>query len=260
MDLVHSTSQLLVVGERGIGKRTDLKDYRAQTRGGKGIITMACNEKTGRIVDAVVVAPDDRLMIMVSGAASDEPANQATASSAAETSARSTNRKRRERGITGPFARMRPEAKTAARNTGRVHRPRGGFLPAPSASMEWAFLRGAAKQYGALTWNCISVFNRWGYKSYTGTGDDHGPDKGTSVELMKRLWYVTWLYGSAANGFEGAYTRNGKNGSGHPLLSPVGQTHVDAVRFARRHADRGVLYTPVAIMQWLCCLRKILPD
>lgn len=66
MDLVRSTSQLLVVGERGIGKRTDLKDYRAQTRGGKGIITMACNDKTGQIVDAIVVAPDDRLMIMTS--------------------------------------------------------------------------------------------------------------------------------------------------------------------------------------------------
>lgn len=66
MDLVRSTSQLLVVGEHGIGKRTDLGSYRAQTRGGKGIITMSVNEKTGPIVDAIVVEPDDRLMIITS--------------------------------------------------------------------------------------------------------------------------------------------------------------------------------------------------
>lgn len=66
MDLVRATSKLLVVGERGFGKRTDLKDYRAQTRGGKGIITMAVNEKTGPIVDAVVVEEEDKLMIISS--------------------------------------------------------------------------------------------------------------------------------------------------------------------------------------------------
>jgi DNA gyrase subunit A len=64
MDLVRPTSQLLVVGERGIGKRTHLSNYRPQTRGGKGLITMQITEKTGPIVDAVVVEPDDRLMII----------------------------------------------------------------------------------------------------------------------------------------------------------------------------------------------------
>jgi DNA gyrase subunit A len=64
MDVVRATSQLLVVGERGVGKRTDLKDYRAQSRGGKGIITMDITEKTGMIIDAQVVEPDDRLMII----------------------------------------------------------------------------------------------------------------------------------------------------------------------------------------------------
>jgi DNA gyrase subunit A len=66
MDLVRPTSQLLVVGERGIGKRTDLSQYRAQTRGGRGILTMDITEKTGPIVDAIVVEPDDRLMLITS--------------------------------------------------------------------------------------------------------------------------------------------------------------------------------------------------
>jgi DNA gyrase subunit A len=64
MDVVRPTSQLLVVGEKGIGKRTNLADYRAQTRGGKGILTMQITDKTGNIVDAVVVEPDDRLVII----------------------------------------------------------------------------------------------------------------------------------------------------------------------------------------------------
>lgn len=64
MDVVRPTSQLLVVGEKGIGKRTNLADYRAQSRGGKGILTMAITDKTGFIVDAVVVEPEDRLMII----------------------------------------------------------------------------------------------------------------------------------------------------------------------------------------------------
>ena len=64
MDVVRPTSQLLVVGEKGIGRRTNLADYRSQTRGGKGIITMDITDKTGFIVDAVVVEPDDRLMII----------------------------------------------------------------------------------------------------------------------------------------------------------------------------------------------------
>jgi DNA gyrase subunit A len=64
MDVVRPTSQLLVVGENGIGKRTDLASYRAQGRGGRGLITMAISEKTGMVVDAVVVEPDDRLMII----------------------------------------------------------------------------------------------------------------------------------------------------------------------------------------------------
>ncbi|MBC7286439.1 MAG: hypothetical protein H5T86_00040 [Armatimonadetes bacterium] len=118
----------------------------------------------------------------------------------------------------------------------------------PSDTMQWAFIRGACKQYGLLGWNCISIFNRWGYKSYTSTGADHGPDKGPSLSLLRRLWYVTYMYGSAINMFESAYFLPEKDEHGFPRLSPVGEIHCDAVRWAREHADRGVLYAPVAIM------------
>lgn len=64
MDLISPTSQLLVCSEKGFGKRTDLSSYRAQTRGGRGIITMNVTSKTGPIVDAAVVEPEDKLMVL----------------------------------------------------------------------------------------------------------------------------------------------------------------------------------------------------
>ncbi len=64
MDVISPTSQLLVCSERGFGKRTDLASYRAQSRGGKGIITMNVTPKTGPIIDAAVVEPEDKLMVL----------------------------------------------------------------------------------------------------------------------------------------------------------------------------------------------------
>lgn len=64
MDVISPTSQLLVASEKGYGKRTDLSLYRAQGRGGKGIITMDVTSRTGPIVDAVVVEPEDKLMVL----------------------------------------------------------------------------------------------------------------------------------------------------------------------------------------------------
>lgn len=65
--LVSDEATLLVASENGIGKRTPFGDYRSQTRGGKGIITMKVTEKTGNVVRAVAVAEDDELMLMTNG-------------------------------------------------------------------------------------------------------------------------------------------------------------------------------------------------
>ena len=64
--LVDEEGTLLVASENGIGKRSPFADYRSQTRGGKGIITMKCTEKTGEVVGACMVHPDDELMLMTS--------------------------------------------------------------------------------------------------------------------------------------------------------------------------------------------------
>jgi DNA gyrase subunit A len=64
MAIVNSDSTLLVAGENGIGKRTPFVDYRPQSRGGKGIITMKTGDKTGEVVGALAVRQQDELMLI----------------------------------------------------------------------------------------------------------------------------------------------------------------------------------------------------
>jgi DNA gyrase subunit A len=62
--IVNNEAMLLVAGENGIGKRTAFENYRAQKRGGKGIITMKTGDKTGRVVGALTVTEKDELMLI----------------------------------------------------------------------------------------------------------------------------------------------------------------------------------------------------
>jgi DNA gyrase subunit A len=62
--IVDLSAMLLVAGENGIGKRTPFDDYRRQSRGGKGIITMKTGEKTGDVVGALTVTDNDELMLI----------------------------------------------------------------------------------------------------------------------------------------------------------------------------------------------------
>jgi DNA gyrase subunit A len=60
-------AQLLVAGSNGIGKRTGFDEYRVQSRGGKGIITMKTGERTGDVVGALTVHNSDELMLITTG-------------------------------------------------------------------------------------------------------------------------------------------------------------------------------------------------
>src|SRR4051794_23131326 len=62
--IVNPDAMLLVAGENGIGKRTVFDDYRKQSRGGKGIITMKTGDKTSNVVGALTVRDDDELMLI----------------------------------------------------------------------------------------------------------------------------------------------------------------------------------------------------
>ena len=62
--IIRRASTLLVVTEKGMGKRSELDEYRVQHRGGRGIITLKRNEKTGDIIALKEVLPDDELMMI----------------------------------------------------------------------------------------------------------------------------------------------------------------------------------------------------
>ena len=62
--VVNKDAQLLVAGENGLGKRTSFEEYRVQSRGGKGIITMKANEKTGGVAGALTVRDADEIMLI----------------------------------------------------------------------------------------------------------------------------------------------------------------------------------------------------
>ncbi len=64
MVVVRREASLLVVSEKGYGKRSPLAEYRVQRRGGKGIITLRKTDKTGPMVALKEVLDDDELMMI----------------------------------------------------------------------------------------------------------------------------------------------------------------------------------------------------
>ncbi|WP_367913126.1 DNA gyrase subunit A [Leadbetterella sp. DM7] len=57
-------AQLLVVSEKGFGKRSDIEDYRITSRGAKGVKTLNITDKVGNLVAIKEVTDDDDLMII----------------------------------------------------------------------------------------------------------------------------------------------------------------------------------------------------
>lgn len=60
----NNESNVLVVSEKGYGKRSDIEDYRVTNRGGKGVKTINLSEKTGKLVAIKDVVDSDDLMII----------------------------------------------------------------------------------------------------------------------------------------------------------------------------------------------------
>lgn len=60
----RENATLLAITENGFGKRTELEEYRVQTRGGKGILTYKITAKTGNIVGIRVARDDEDVMII----------------------------------------------------------------------------------------------------------------------------------------------------------------------------------------------------
>ncbi|MBI3118708.1 MAG: TIM barrel protein, partial [Candidatus Hydrogenedentes bacterium] len=111
----------------------------------------------------------------------------------------------------------------------------------PNGQVYYAFIRGAGKQYGVPWFGNASVWNRWGYKTYEGEGEDHGPTHGTSLNLLKRLMYGHILYNCVFVGFESSWFQGAE-------LSPVGRMQQTAQQWVRANGQPGAMLTPVALM------------
>ena len=66
MELAEKKEELLVVTQNGFGKRTPVKEYKIQARGGKGLLTYdkAKFEKTGELIGAMVVKDEDEIFLI----------------------------------------------------------------------------------------------------------------------------------------------------------------------------------------------------
>jgi DNA gyrase subunit A len=62
--VIRPSATILVVTEKGFGKRSDLADYRVTNRGGKGVITVKTTDKVGKLISIKEVTDSDDLMII----------------------------------------------------------------------------------------------------------------------------------------------------------------------------------------------------
>jgi DNA gyrase subunit A len=68
MDIVEDDrNEVLIVTSHAFGKRTPIDDYRHTARGGKGIKAFAKEKEIGHVVDQILVAPEDELLMITSG-------------------------------------------------------------------------------------------------------------------------------------------------------------------------------------------------
>ena len=62
-DLISNEGTIITITHNGFIKRTAVSAYRAQRRGGKGVITMKTGDKTGNVVGALTVTDNDEIML-----------------------------------------------------------------------------------------------------------------------------------------------------------------------------------------------------
>jgi len=64
MEIVGDASTILTITENGFGKRTATSEYRGQSRGGKGVITIKTTERNGKVVGFLQVTDEDEVMMI----------------------------------------------------------------------------------------------------------------------------------------------------------------------------------------------------
>ena len=64
MEVVHAGGSILTVTENGYGKRTDINEYRVQSRGGVGIINIDASDRNGPVVGVAYVQEGDEMLLI----------------------------------------------------------------------------------------------------------------------------------------------------------------------------------------------------
>ncbi len=116
--------------------------------------------------------------------------------------------------------------------------------------VQYAFLRGAGKQYGVLWYGDQSIFSTFGltYWELGPSGELVHHAGGPSSNLLRRVFLSEWLWNSCVLGFEGATVAADKpRTKGRP--SPIGQIQIATEKMIQQGFTTGVMQTPVAIVQ-----------
>ncbi|HEY9281856.1 MAG TPA: DUF4350 domain-containing protein [Pyrinomonadaceae bacterium] len=130
----------------------------------------------------------------------------------------------------------------------------------PNFAMRLAFTRGAARQTGGAFLyyhapnfgDTATTFTRG--QNFAGPDNffhtRYGPTMGPSLSWYRKSFYHYYMGGASAVYLEQGFDQFFKPGPGeHPLqLNPLGRITDEFVRFAERHPERGVPYTPVAFL------------
>ena len=124
-----------------------------------------------------------------------------------------------------------------------------------NAQVQYAFLRGAGKQYGVLWFGDASVFSTFGVTAWhladDGTLVAH--PGGTSGSLLRRLFLSQWLWNACILGFEGhtvaAVPDERRAATAPPARpSPIGMVQLGVEKLLQQGFTTGVMQAPVAIL------------
>ena len=130
----------------------------------------------------------------------------------------------------------------------------------PMTAMRIAFTRGAARQYGgAFLYYHAPNFGDTATtftKAQSFAGPDnffhsrYGATMGPSLSWYRKSYYLYYMSGASAIYLEQGFDQFFKPGPGeHPFqLNPLGRITDEFVRFAEKHPDRGMPYTPIAFL------------
>ena len=127
-----------------------------------------------------------------------------------------------------------------------------------NSQVQYAFLRGAGKQYGLLWFGNTATAGSFGGASSWSVGDSgrlsyHAG--GGSGNLMRRLFLQQWLWNCALLGYERSVLAGPTGRQGTPMdttparVSPIGRVQLATERLIRGGFTPGVMQTPVAILQ-----------